>query len=258
MTYLFNDSRKQNVRRGPGEECLPSYRDNPCATDVLRSLVHIFSQTLTSETLFRTAPEVRPHSQGGCLEPAIASGLDISGGVHWQVRGIQNSTFRWRELTYVRGKNTSSSATSKRSGLIRSQLFSPGAGIFSPGCFFGGLRCAGAPQGDSLGHGLAFLFLEPRQFFWQQIPEELAFSTGCRRAFAAGIQDATSLKLRQLWSMLCPGHWKWPPTHRHPRLHYECGYISCRGGREKSRASFIRPTMAISSARELAYFLPQR
>jgi hypothetical protein len=224
LTYLFNDSRKQNVRgAAPGEGMPSSYRDNPVRDQtVYGSLVHIFSQTLTSETLFqygRRKFDLIPKGAG--LEPAIAiPDLISAGGFIGSVRAYTEQHVQLADnLTYVRGKNTFKFGGDIQPVWINTQvtLFSPGAGIFSPGCFFGGPSgCAGAPQGVfSPGTALAFLFLEPRQFFGQQIPPRtLPFSTGLyagpsQQAF----NDATSLKFEHsLWSMYAQDHWKVRPN----------------------------------------------
>ncbi|MBZ5702441.1 MAG: TonB-dependent receptor [Acidobacteriia bacterium] len=224
LTYLFNDSRKQNVRgAAPGEGMPSSYRDNPVRDQtVYGSLVHLFSQTLTSETLFqygRRKFDLIPKGAG--LEPAIAIPDMLSaGGFIGSVRAYTEQRIQAAEnLTYVHGNHTFKFGGDIQPVWIDTQvtLFSPGAGIFSPGCFFGGPSgCAGAPQGVfSPGTALAFLFLEPRQLFGQQIPQRtLPFSTGL---YAGPSQqefnDATSLNFEHtLWSMYAQDHWKVRPN----------------------------------------------
>lgn len=224
LTYLFNDSRKQNVRgAAPGEGMPSSYRDNPVRDQTAYgSLVHLFSQALTSETLFqygRRKFDLIPKGAG--LEPAIAvPDMLSSGGFVGSVRAYTEQRIQAAEnLTYVRGNHTFKFGGDIEPVWIDTQvtLFSPGVGIFSPGCFFGGPSgCAGAPQGVfSPGTALAFLFLEPRELFGQQIPQRtLPFSTGLyagpsQQAF----DDATSLNFEHtLWSMYAQDLWKARPN----------------------------------------------
>src|SRR5246127_1824006 len=55
ISYLFNDSRKQNARgAAPGEGLPSSYRDNPVRDQtVYGNLIHVFTHNLTSETLLQ-------------------------------------------------------------------------------------------------------------------------------------------------------------------------------------------------------------
>ena len=59
LGYLFNDSRKQNVRgAAPGEGLPSSYRDNPVRDQTIySSLIHVFNHDTTSETLNLVAAE---------------------------------------------------------------------------------------------------------------------------------------------------------------------------------------------------------
>jgi carboxypeptidase family protein len=216
LTYLFNDSRKQNVRGAlPGQGLPSSYRDNPVRDQTpYGSLVHIFSQALTSETLFqygRRKFDLIPKGAG--FEPAInIPNVLESGGFIGSVRTYTEQRIQVAEnLTYVRGKHTLKLGGDIQPVWINTQvtLFSPGAGLFSPGSFFGG------PGQLPPGTALVFAFLEPRQFFGQQIPQRtLPFSTGLyagpsQQAF----DDATTLKFEHtLWSMYAQDHWKVRPN----------------------------------------------
>ncbi len=216
LTYLFNDSRKQNVRGAlPGQGLPSSYRDNPVRDQTpYGSLVHIFSQALTSETLFqygRRKFDLIPKGAG--FEPAInIPDVLSSGGFIGSVRTYTEQHIQVAEnLTYVRGKHTFKVGGDIQPVWINTQvtLFSPGAGLFSPGSFFGG------PGQLPPGTALVFAFLEPRQFFGQQIPQRtLPFSRGLyagpsQKAF----DDATSLKFEHsLWSMYAQDHWKVRPN----------------------------------------------
>src|SRR5689334_8623581 len=90
VTYLFNDSRKQNVRgAAPGEGLPSSYRDNPVRDQTLYSnLIHVFSHDMTSETLLqynRRNFNLEPKGLG--FEPALGiPDLMSSGGFVGSVR----------------------------------------------------------------------------------------------------------------------------------------------------------------------------
>jgi carboxypeptidase family protein/TonB-dependent receptor-like protein len=216
VTYLFNDSRKQNVRGAlPGQGLPSSYRDNPVRDQTpYGSLVHLFSQSLTSETLFQYGHrkfDLIPKGAG--LEPAInIPDVLESGGFIGSVRTYTEQHIQVAEnVTYVRGKHTFKFGGDIQPVWINTQvtLFSPGAGLFSPGSFFGG------PGQLPPGTALVFAFLEPSQFFGKQIPPRtLPFSTGLyagpsQQAF----DDATSLKFEHsLWSMYAQDHWKVRPN----------------------------------------------
>ncbi len=216
LTYLFNDSRKQNVRgAAPGQGLPSSFRDNPVRDQTpYGSLVHIFSQALTSETLFqygRRKFDLIPKGAG--LEPAInIPDVLSSGGFIGSVRTYTEQRIQAAEnLTYVRGNHTFKVGGDIEPVWIDTQvtLFSPGAGLFSPGSFFGG------PGQLPPGTALVFAFLEPREKFGQQLPQRtLPFSTGL---YAGPLQqsfdDATTLKFEHsLWSLYAQDHWKVRPN----------------------------------------------
>ncbi|NDQ56130.1 MAG: TonB-dependent receptor [Acidipila sp.] len=235
VAYLFNDSRKQNVRgAAPGEGMPSSYRDNPVRDQTLYgSLIHLFSNRLTSETLMqygRRTFELIPKGEG--LEPAIAiPDLLSSGGFVGSVRSYKEQHVQFAEnVTSVHGNHTLKFGGEIQPVWINTQvtLFSPGLGIFSPGCFFGGVAvgCAGAPPGVfPAGTALAFLFLEPRQFFGQQLaPRTLPFSSGLyagpnQQAF----NDSTTLDFEHtLWSLYAQDQWKIRPNFTMTLgLHYD-------------------------------------
>lgn len=216
VTYLFNDSRKQNVRgASPGQGLPSSYRDNPVRDQTpYGSLVHLFSQALTSETLFqygRRKFDLIPKGAG--FEPAInIPDVLSSGGFIGSVRTYTEQHVQVAEnLTYVRGKHTFKFGGDIQPVWINTQvtLFSPGAGLFSPGSFFGG------PGQLPPGTALVFAFLEPREKFGQQLPQRtLPFSAGL---YAGPLQqafdNATTLKFEHsLWSMYAQDHWKVRPN----------------------------------------------
>jgi len=96
LTYLFNDSRKQNVRgAAPGEGLPSSYRDNPVRDQtVYANLVHVFSHDLTSETLAQYGRRVfNLEPKGLGFEPALAIPNLILGYVS-ALRGYPHSSRR--------------------------------------------------------------------------------------------------------------------------------------------------------------------
>lgn len=232
VAYLFNDSRKKNVRgAAPGEGLPSSYRDNPVRDQtVYGSLIHLFSPTLTSETLAqygRRTFDLIPKGEG--FEPAlIIPDLMSSGGFVGSVRNYTEQRFQIAEnMTYVHGNHTFKFGGDVQPVWIDTlvTLFSPGVGIFPPPCFFGvAAACIQAlgttptvlpPAMVTPGTAAVFLFLEPRQFFGSQIPARtLPFQAGL---YAGPSQqtflDSTRLKFEHtLWSLYAQDHWKIRPN----------------------------------------------
>lgn len=218
LSYLFNDSRKQNARgAAPGEGLPSSYRDNPVRDQTVSgNLFHVFNHDLSSETqleysrrLFNLVPK------GLGLEPALGiSDLLSSGGFVGSVRFYREQHFQATEnLTYTRGNHTFKFGGEVQPVWTATQvpLFSPGFAIFAPQSFFG----VGpfAPFGP--GTPVAFLFLEPRSFFGQQIPNrDPNFEAGL---YAGPSQqtftDATSLNYEHtLYSAYAQDQWKALPN----------------------------------------------
>jgi hypothetical protein len=218
LTYLFNDSRKKNARgAAPGEGLPSSYRDNPVRDQtVYANLVHVFTHDLTSETLLqygRRLFNLVPKGLG--LEPALGiPDLMSSGGFVGSVRFYREQRFQVAEnLTYTHGNHTLKFGGDLQPVWTSTQvpLFSPGFAIFAPASFFGvGPFAAFGP-----GTPVAFLFLQPRSFFGQQIPNrDPNFENGL---FAGPSQqvfnDATSVSYRHLlWSGYVQDQWKARPN----------------------------------------------
>jgi hypothetical protein len=280
IAYLFNDSRKKNVRgAAPGEGLPSSYRDNPVRDQtVYGSLIHLFSPTLTSETLVqygRRNFDLIPKGEG--LEPAlIIPDLMSSGGFVGSVRTYTEQRFQLAEnMTYVHGNHTFKFGGDIQPVWINTlvTLFSPGAGIFPPPCFFGvAAACIQAlgdtgmvlTPGTTTGAGIccapgtaaAFLFLEPRQFFGTQIPTRtLPFSAG----LYAGpnqqtFQDSTRLKFEHtLWSLYAEDHWKMRPNLTLTAgLHYDVDTfpsakdINIQGGFHPTNYNNIQPRLSLA------------
>jgi len=225
VTYLFNDSRKQNARgAAPGEGLPSSYRDNPVRDQTLYSnLIHVINHDFTSETLMqfgRRNFNLEPKGLG--FEPALGiPDLMSSGGFVGSVRSYTESHFQAAEnLTLIRGNHTIKFGGEIQPVWTKTQvtLFSPGFGIFAPQSFFGVFpfdNCVSGMPGCILGTGpgtpVAFLFLEPRSFFGQQIPNR---DPDFQKGLYAGpseqaFNDATTVDYRHfLWSLYLQDQWK--------------------------------------------------
>jgi hypothetical protein len=225
VTYLFNDSRKQNARgAAPGEGLPSSYRDNPVRDQTLYSnLIHVINHDFTSETLMqfgRRNFNLEPKGLG--FEPALGiPDLMSSGGFVGSVRSYTESHFQAAEnLTLIRGNHTIKFGGEIQPIWTKTQvtLFSPGFGIFAPQSFFGVFPfddcVSGLPgciPGTGPGTPVAFLFLEPRSFFGQQIPNR---DPDFQKGLYAGpseqaFNDATTVDYRHfLWSLYLQDQWK--------------------------------------------------
>jgi hypothetical protein len=222
ITYLFNDSRKQNARgAAPGEGLPSSYRDNPVRDQTVYSnLIHVFSHNLTSETLMQYGNRnfnLEPKGLG--FEPALGiPDLMSSGGFVGSVRRYREQHFQLADnLTYTRGDHTFKFGAEIQPVWTSTQvtLFSPGFAIFSPQSFFGVFpfdpTVPGGIPGTGRGTPVAFLFLEPRSLFGQQIPpRDPNFQAGLYAGPSEQIfNDATSVSYRHLlWSGYIQDQWK--------------------------------------------------
>ena len=218
LTYLFNDSRKQNARgAAPGEGLPSSYRDNPVRDQTAyANLIHVFSHDLTSETLVQYGRRVfNLEPKGLGFEPALGiPDLLSSGGFVGSVRFYREQHFQVGEnLTYTRGDHTLRFGGEVQPIWTSTQvpLFSPGFAIFAPQSFFG------APPFDVFGPGtpVAFLFLEPRSLFGSQIPNrDPNFEAGLYAGPSEQVfNDATTVSYRHtLWSLYAQDQWKARPN----------------------------------------------
>src|SRR5713101_7479383 len=218
VTYLFNDSRKRNARgAAPGEGLPSSYRDNPVRDQtVYANLIHVFSHNLTSETLLQYGDRnfnLEPKGLG--FEPALGiPDLMSSGGFVGSVRRYNEKHFQVADnLTYARGNHTFKFGGEIQPVWTSTQvtLFSPGFAIFTPQSFFGQFPFDGTIPGTGPGTPVAFLFLEPRSLFGQQIPpRDPNFEDGLYAGPSEQIfNDATSVSYRHLlWSGYVQDQWK--------------------------------------------------
>jgi hypothetical protein len=221
LGYLFTDERKQNVPgAAPGQGLPSTYRNNPLRDQtVYANALHTFGSNLTSETVVdygRRIFHLTPVDNG--FEPAlVVSDLLNSGGFTGSVSFYSEQHFQALEnLTYVRGKHSIKFGAEIEPVWIQAAttFFSPGAAIFSPQSFFG----AGPPfNAPPFGPGtpVEYLFLEPKTFFGQQIPQRtLPFQTGLYSGPAASdFLNATNLKFpHTLASFYGQDQWK-PKTN---------------------------------------------
>jgi hypothetical protein len=222
ITYLFNDSRKQNARgAAPGEGLPSSYRDNPVRDQTIYgNLIHVFSHNLTSETLMQYGNRnfnLEPKGLG--FEPALGiPDLMSSGGFVGSVRRYNEKHFQLaHNWTYTRGNHTFRFGGEIQPVWTSTQvtLFSPGFAIFSPQSFFGQFPFDGTIPGTGPGTPVAFLFLEPRSLFGQQIPPR---NPNFQAGLYAGpseqaFNDATSVSYRHLlWSGYIQDQWRARPN----------------------------------------------
>jgi hypothetical protein len=189
VAYLFTDDRKQNAPgAAPGEGLPSAFRDNPVRDQTgYANLAHLFSNTLTSETVVDFGVRTfNLNPVGAGFEPALnIPDLLSSGGFVGSVHYYQEKHFQIAEnMTHVHGNHTFKFGGNFEPVWINAQvtLFSPGLGVFSPASFFGLGTPIGTPQ--------VFIFLEPSQLFGTQIPTRtLPFETG----LYAGPSEATFL-----------------------------------------------------------------
>src|SRR6266571_4339977 len=222
ISYLFNDSRKQNARgAAPGEGLPSSYRDNPVRDQtVYGNLIHVFTHNLTSETLLqygRRNFNLNPKGLG--FEPALGiPDLMSSGGFVGSVHFYKEQHFQAADnLTYIRGNHTFKFGGEVQPVWTDTQvtLFSPGFGVFAPQSFFGVFpfdpTAPGGIPGTGPGTPVAFLFLEPRSLFGQQIPNrDPNFQNGLYAGPSEQVfNDATSVSYRHmLWSGYMQDQWR--------------------------------------------------
>jgi hypothetical protein len=197
IAYLFNDERNQHVPGAPPGQGLPSfYRNNPVQDQtVYGNLLHLFGSRWTSETILDFANRTfRLEPVGAGFEPALlVADLFDSGGIQGGVPYYSEQHFEASEnLTYTRGKHSFKFGAEIEPVWISAQtaFFTPGAGIFSPQSFFGVAPFNASPFGP--GTPLEFLFLQPRSYFGEQIPERtLPFETGLFAGPAASAFEAS-------------------------------------------------------------------
>lgn len=203
VAYLFTDDRKINTpTAAPGQGLPSTYRDNPVRDQtVYGNFLHVVSPRLTAESVLDYGQRVYHLTpKGAGFEPLLeVSDTLVTGGFSGSVSYYQEPHFEAQEnLTLVRGAHTFTFGGGFEPVWIAAYttLFSPAGAIFTPQSFFGAGAFAGAPFGP--GTPVQFLFLEPRSYFGQQIPNRsLPFSGSLYSGPAAqSFENSTHL---QFW-----------------------------------------------------------
>jgi hypothetical protein len=224
--YFFNDDRKQHIPgAAPGQGLPSSYRNNAIRDQtVYGNLLHVFGTHWTSESVLSFGRRIFGLDPAGAgFEPAIVvSDLLNSGGFTGSVSYYSEQHVQGAEnLTYVRGNHSFKFGGDVEPVWITAHttFFTPGAGIFTPQSFFGAPPFTSPPFGP--GTPVEFLFLQPRSFFGQQIPQRtLPFETGLYAGpAAADFNDSTNLQfLHKLSGFYAQDQWK-----ARPRLTFTLG-----------------------------------
>lgn len=220
VEYLFNDDRKQHIPgAAPGQGLPSTYRNNTVRDQTVNgNLLHVFGSRWTSESEINFGHRVftlNPVDEG--FEPSIVvADLLNTGGFTGSVSYYSEQHFQGAEnLTYVRGSHSLKLGGDFEPVWITAHttFFTPGAGIFTPQSFFGAPPFDQPPFGP--GTPVEYLFLQPRSFFGQQIPQRtLPFQTGLYSGpAAADFTNSTDLKfLHKLAGLYVQDQWKARPS----------------------------------------------
>jgi Carboxypeptidase regulatory-like domain len=214
--YLFNDERNQHLPGAAPGQGLPSfYRNNPVRDQTAyANLLHLFGTHWASESIFnfgRRTFHLDPVGAG--FEPALlVADLFDSGGIQGGVHSYSEQHFQASEnLTYVRGKHSFKFGGDLEPVWIGAQtaFFTPGGGIFTPQSFFGAAPFNAPPFGP--GTPVEFLFLEPKSYFGQQVPQRtLPFGTRLFAGPAApAFTDSVNLNFwHKLFDVYAQDQWR--------------------------------------------------
>jgi len=199
--FMFTDSRKGDIpTAAPGQGLPSTYRDNPVRDqNAYGNFIHIFGPNWTSETVLDFGVRVfHMTPKGAGFEPALTvSDTVSSGGFTGSVSYYREPHFEAQEnFTYVHGAHSLKFGGGFEPVWISADttFFSPGTAIFTPQSFFGAGEFAGPPFGP--GTPVQFLFLQPRSYFGQQIPQRPVPFAGSIYAGPAAQDfiDSTALK----------------------------------------------------------------
>jgi len=216
--YLFSDDQKQHIPgAAPGQGLPSSYRNNTIHDQTLYgNLLHVFGSKWTSESVLDFGRRIfNLDPVGAGFEPSIVvADLLNSGGFTGSVSYYSEQHFQGAEnLTYIRGNHSFKFGGDFEPVWITAHttFFTPGAGIFTPQSFFGAPPFNGPPFGP--GTPVEFLFLEPRSFFGQQIPQRaLPFNSLYSGQGASDFTNSTDLKfLHKLTGFCGQDQWKARP-----------------------------------------------
>jgi hypothetical protein len=218
--YLFNDDRKQHIpSAAPGQGLPSSFRNNPVRDQTLYgNLLHVIGSQWTSESVLNFGGRTfHLDPVGAGFEPSvIVADLLDSGGFQGSVHSYSEQHFQGAEnLTYIRGNHSFKFGGDFEPVWISAQttFFTPGVGIFTPQSFFGAAPFNTPPFGP--GTPVEFLFLQPRSYFGQQIPQRtLPFQTGLYAGPAASdFTNSTDLKFwHKLSGSYVQDQWKARPS----------------------------------------------
>ena len=182
------------------------------------NLLHVSGSHWTSESALNFGRRVfQLNPVGAGFEPTIlVADLLNSGGFEGSVHYYNEQHFQGAEnLTYIRGNHSFKFGGDFEPVWISAEttFFTPGAGIFTPQSFFGAAPFNTPPFGP--GTPVEFLFLQPRSYFGQQIPQRtLPFQTGLYAGpAAAAFTSSTDLKFwHKLTGMYAQDQWKARPN----------------------------------------------
>ncbi|MBB5327997.1 TonB-dependent receptor domain-containing protein [Tunturiibacter gelidoferens] len=217
--YIFSDDRKEGApTAAPGQGLPSTYRNNPVRDQTLYgNYVSLVNSKWTSESILDFGNRVFHLTPTGAgFEPTLnVSDTLVSGGFTGSVSYYKEQHLEAQEnVTYIRGAHSFKFGGGFEPVWVAADttFFSPGAAIFTPQSFFGAGEFAGPPFGP--GTPVQFLFLQPRSYFGQQIPNRpLPFSGSLYAGDAApSFVDATSLKFwHRLANFYGQDQWKVTP-----------------------------------------------
>jgi Carboxypeptidase regulatory-like domain len=220
ISYLWNDDRKQHTPGAPPGQGLPSsFRNNPVRDQNLSAnLFRLLGAASSSETLLNFGNRnFHLEPVGAGFEPAITiTDLLNVGGFQGSVRRYDEKHFQAiQTFAFLRGPHSLKFGGEFHPVWIGAQttFTSPGFAVFTPQSFFGAPPFDLPPFGP--GTAVQFLFLEPRQFLGQQVPQRtLPFETGLYTGPAApAFADATHLAFwHKLLALSAQDQWKIRPN----------------------------------------------
>ncbi len=216
--YLFTDDRKGDIpTASPGQGLPSTYRDNPVRDQTANAnYLHLFNSRWTSESivdfgdrLFHMTPI------GAGYEPTLeVSDTLNSGGFTGGVSYYHEPHFEAQQnVTWVHGAHAFKFGGGFEPVWIAADttLWSPGGAVFTPQSFFGAGPFSGPPFGP--GTPVQFLFLEPRSYFGQQVPQRPVPFAGSIYAGSAAQNFENAANL-QFWHRMVNLYWQdqWKAT----------------------------------------------
>lgn len=218
--YLYNNVQNLNApTAAPGQGLPSTYRDNPVHDQtVYANYLRLLGPNWTSESVVdygRRTYYLTPKGAG--YEPALdVSDTLVTGGFTGSVSYYAEPHFEAQQnWTYIHDAHSLKFGGGFEPVWITANttFFSPGGAIFTPQSFFGAGEFAGPPFGP--GTPVQFLFLEPRSYFGQQIPNRpLPFAGSLYAGPAApAFVNATDLKFwHRMANLYGQDQWKVNPN----------------------------------------------